>query len=515
MFITIAGLTTKNTKNNLEQVTLGRMNALTSYFDTTNEELAIFSNSDIVRDILKNPDDSAAQEAAQKYTEQFGQSINDLEGLYIANMETEVLVHTNKSVIGKITRPHGTNADVKQLGQYRSFLGYLEGNGMYVSGVSASKGATNDLVYSVCIAVYDHYVDISTLMNMKDSERPKPIGYVGCAIYTTNIVNQLPDPGLTNVEDYNYYVVNTENTGDNTDYDFNIIASTNDDVVVNSGISSILPEVNTVIYTNQFENALTSWSSMMASTTEYKHHVAGVTTFGKYKTAVILETKSNELYKTVRQINTLLIVFWIVMTGAFIAAVIITRRQEKFRVEMNRQQVQNSNMRSNLEEAIYTDILTDLRNRTAFQIDSEGIYCTDKETAVFGMIAIDNLSEINASYGNDTGDTVITKIANYCREAFKDTNAQVYRTGSGEFVIMQVVENNNAVINDFVNKVDNLKTTLAKNYHNTPAGNMTFPCTSIAAKKSKNLNASIVTIMKANIKSGMAGFNTTLLSLDT
>ena len=184
------------------------------------------------------------------------------------------------------------------------------------------------------------------------------------------------------------------------------------------------------------------------------------------------------------------------MILVFIATVIVTRRQEKFRVEMNRQQKQNEVIKRTLNDSITNDLLTGVKNRAAFQLDTERIFIDRDETLLFGMVSINGLRTINETYGNDTGDTVISKTASYCKSI---SDAEVYRTGSGEFVLVKLSKNSPENIAAFKNEMKNLMHQLTANYHSTPTGNMPFPCSAIMAKKSKNVNAAVITIMKANI----------------
>lgn len=54
--------------------------------------------------VLKNPENKSAIDAAQKYTESFSEDINNLEGLYTSEWNTHVLAHTNAGVVGITTR---------------------------------------------------------------------------------------------------------------------------------------------------------------------------------------------------------------------------------------------------------------------------------------------------------------------------------------------------------------------------------------------------------------------------
>ena len=490
MFIIIGRNTSKDTKNSLQSVAVGRTNAVASYFEDANKKLELFGSSSVVRDLLKDQRNPEKIAKAQDYTEEFGAQLDNLEGIYIATWDTEVLTHTNPKVVGMVTRPKD-----KDFASYKVLVNTMENkpDHLYTTGVIKSP-ASGEYVYSAYRAVYSEGLD-------PKNESDKPIGYVGIGIHAESIIKQLPDPNLRDVNEWNYYIVNMDSNS--------IISSTDEDLVGteidNNKIKSIISEIHTA-------SDMSYREALHPEIVKYDGHSSCVVTFGTYKTAVILETKSSELYSMVRKTYVCLGIFIAAMTLVFIATTYVTRRQEKFRIEMNKQRQQNENMRSTLNDAVFNDLLTGVKNRASFQIDTEKIFVDKNETLIFGMVSIDGLKNINANYGNETGDAVITETANYCSKVIE--NAEIYRTGSSEFMIVKLIKNTDNDISSFIYEMNDLKTNLSINYHSTPAGNIAFPCKLAVAKKSKNINTSIITILKANISTMQDNSNIPFYDLD-
>lgn len=90
-----------------------------------------------------------------------------------------------------------------------------------------------------------------------------------------------------------------------------------------------------------------------------------------------------------------------------------------------------------LNDIAITDSLTGLKNKRAFDKESERInYEIVEGVARFGLVMIDlnNLKEINDEFGHDKGDIAITGIAELICHEF--SHSPVYRVGGDEFVVL-------------------------------------------------------------------------------
>ncbi len=99
---------TKNSKNtainNLQTIVQERSQIVDNYVQESEVILSAYSKAGEILNVLKNPENKSAIDAAQKYTESFSEDINNLEGLYTSEWNTHVLAHTNAGVVGITTR---------------------------------------------------------------------------------------------------------------------------------------------------------------------------------------------------------------------------------------------------------------------------------------------------------------------------------------------------------------------------------------------------------------------------
>lgn len=85
----------------------------------------------------------------------------------------------------------------------------------------------------------------------------------------------------------------------------------------------------------------------------------------------------------------------------------------------------------------YTDIMTGLKNRTAFQecLDEIETKTEFLDTVSIAIGDVDGLKQINDTYGHKSGDDVIKKAADVLQFAFSKLG-DVYRIGGDEFVVI-------------------------------------------------------------------------------
>lgn len=82
----------------------------------------------------------------------------------------------------------------------------------------------------------------------------------------------------------------------------------------------------------------------------------------------------------------------------------------------------------------YTDMMTGMRNRTAFEAKVEELRTNSGETLI-AMIDLNNLKRINDTFGHKAGDEAICKIGQTLKHYFGD-KADVYRIGGDEFSVL-------------------------------------------------------------------------------
>lgn len=178
-----------NTMNNMVTITQERSEIIEDYINQAERYITAYSRAGEIRDILTNPNDISSVEKAQKYTENFSNDMDHLEGIYVSEWNTHVLAHTNSKVVGITTREGDS---LKQLQNEM-----LNANGVYNTGIIISP-ASGQQIISMYMACYD--------------DNKNPIGLVGCGIYTqglTDVLNKLEVKGMESIE----YCLIDEETG--------------------------------------------------------------------------------------------------------------------------------------------------------------------------------------------------------------------------------------------------------------------------------------------------------------
>ena len=172
--------------NNMETITQDRAQIVQEYVKQTEGTLTAYSRAGEVTELLKNPTNPAAVQAAQKYTEAFSGDVDNLEGLYISEWNTHVLAHTNAGVVGITTRE---GEPLKALQD-----AMIKANGVYNTGIIISP-ASNQQIVSLYRAVLD--------------ESGNPIGLVGGGVFTKGLIGMLDGLITSGMENNQYCMVNS------------------------------------------------------------------------------------------------------------------------------------------------------------------------------------------------------------------------------------------------------------------------------------------------------------------
>ena len=182
---------TKNSKNtainNLQTIVQERSQIVDNYVQESEVILSAYSKAGEILNVLKNPENKSAVDAAQKYTESFSKDINNLEGLYVSEWNTHVLAHTNAGVVGITTREGDSLKALQDI--------LIATDGVYNTGIIISP-ASGDQIVSMYRAIYD--------------ESGNPAGLVGGGIYTEGLVDKLDSLGMNGMEHATYSMINVK-----------------------------------------------------------------------------------------------------------------------------------------------------------------------------------------------------------------------------------------------------------------------------------------------------------------
>jgi diguanylate cyclase (GGDEF)-like protein len=357
--------------------------------------------------------------AAQKYTEEFGSDIDDLEGIWIGTWDTLVMTHTNATVVGMTTRP-----DPENLQKLRDAL--LEaGNAVYDTGIIISP-ASGQQILSMYKAVYN--------------KQGKPVGLVGLGIFTGGLVNTLNSLKIRGVDDSSYCMVNTRDNkyifiNDPTQVaaettDSNIISLNHD---LNSGTAE---QTGSFQFDDKGIKSISTYSYMK-----------------DYGWILMLNAPKKEVYAMTNQLRIFVVVFGVLILGLVLIFGFINARQEMINRKLNKQISKTEKTKESLSTAMFKDILTDASNRVCLSMDLDKVKTNRDRPCYFVMFNIADFSAINTAFGNDSGDAVLVNTARALTEAFPE--GTVYRTGSDEFVVaMQKSEDSTATYNQVYRQIN-------------------------------------------------------------
>lgn len=180
----------ESTLHNMQTISNDRAKMIEDYVRSSEEFLTAYSRAGEITALLSDPGNAEAAEAAQKYTETFSADKEQLEGIYASEWDSHVLAHTNAAARGMITREGESLKTLQQA--------MIDADGVYNTGIIVSP-VSQEQVISMYRACFDG--------------NGNPIGFVGGAIHTTGMfqeINELPKNGL---EHSRFYLVNV-NTGE-------------------------------------------------------------------------------------------------------------------------------------------------------------------------------------------------------------------------------------------------------------------------------------------------------------
>lgn len=155
------------------------------YIRHQEDMLSTYSDAEIVRDFLKNPDDEELRATAQAYTERYYSRLENWEGLYIGEWNTHVIAHSNPETVGMTTRE---GEPLKQLQDEMTSR-----QGLYNAGIIVSP-ASGKLIVSMYCPVFD--TDGSTIL-----------GYVGGGPFAEELDEYLAS---AKNDATTYYMINVE-----------------------------------------------------------------------------------------------------------------------------------------------------------------------------------------------------------------------------------------------------------------------------------------------------------------
>lgn len=457
---TISDRTRTNSIEHMSTIADERSSIIENYIESVESTLSAYSAANEIYEIVSKPNDEDAIKNAQQYTEKFAENVKNLEGIYVSEWNTRTLAHSNSNSIGLVTR---TGDRMKALQD--SML--AAGNDVYDTGIIMSP-ASGKQVVSMYRAIYNKSGD--------------PIGYVGLAVYTEGLVEQLDNLTMQGMENATYSMVDVANR----QYIF-----IND----KSKIATEVESSELVSLCNKYNGSQKSDTGYFEYEKNGEKYISIYSYMNKNGWILMIDDTESEIFALTKSMRIYMIVFCVFCIGLIVFFNFITKKQEETARKLTSAVAKNTKTKESLATAIFNDILTDTNSRVSFSNDFEDgkVKNAPEYPYYFIMFNISNFSNVNINYGIDAGDTVLTSTANILRTCFEGN--KIYRTGSDEFIVTLQMPNTANSYNKVINEVNTALMQLS-NPHKTPAGAVSVNYKVAVVKKSSNVNASVITSLK-------------------
>lgn len=180
----------QSTMDEMSVLTKERVRVIKDFVEDSEQMLTHYSQTPRVAKLLSDPDNKELAEEVQKYTESYSDDIENIDGIYVGTFETEILAHTDRDVIGIVTR---NDPDTRKA-LWDSLLS--SGDQVYNAGIIMSPR-----IGSQTLSLY------KGIYNEKD----EPIGFTGFGVKTDALTESNHNIAVKGVKDAFFTMFNTEN----------------------------------------------------------------------------------------------------------------------------------------------------------------------------------------------------------------------------------------------------------------------------------------------------------------
>jgi diguanylate cyclase (GGDEF)-like protein len=457
--ISVSNIISNNKKKDMQIVAAERAKVIDDYVGWLEDTIDFFAYGSQVTDILMHPTDSALQKSVQQSTVDYAEDIGVLEGLYIASWDGITLCHSNPETVGTYVRQGDRLKELQE-------ILIANGDQVYTAGMLVSPSSGQQVI-AAYKAIYDGN---------------KPIGFVGVAVPTTEVLADLSKDQISGLENCEYILLDTAADTYLYSEDKSLIGKKTD--------AADLLNIDDMLRKGQAESSgigiyKIPGSVKMISTYQY---------IDEYKWTLFLNAPHREVLKMAYQIQ-----YFVLFMGVLIMLLvgifgIINAHQESINRKLGSQLLKNEATQESLETAMFKDILTEASNRISLSMDLDKVQPDADHPCYFGMFDICELSTINAQFGNDVGDTVLVNTAQILNKMFPD--GTVYRTGDDEFVIaVQKNDNSTASYNQVYRQINDAHGELLKPQE-TPDGTINVFYKVALVRTTTELSTDVISILK-------------------
>ncbi len=183
----ITSVLINDVENNMQTSLEAKTKLIDEYILNAESQLISFSKEGDILDFLRNTSDKAKRQELQTYNSEYFAALKGWEGLYVCDWKTETLTHSNTSAVGLVLR------EGDSLKQLHENLTAAKG-GIFNTGILKSP-ASGQLIISMYVPIYDG---------------DTPLGFVGGAIQTDGLAQQLDSVSTHGIENTIYSLINVE-----------------------------------------------------------------------------------------------------------------------------------------------------------------------------------------------------------------------------------------------------------------------------------------------------------------
>ena len=295
---TVNRSTRQNSLDHMSTITDERAHIIDSYVENAEKTLIYYSKAGQIKELLLHPNDKAAVDAAQKYTEDFSDDIENLEGIYVSEWNTHVLAHTNPDVVGMIARPvkDGDDSRLRELQDAMK----AAGDGVYNAGIIISSASGKQIV-SMYKAVY--------------GDDGQPVGFVGLDVFIDALTETLDKMSIRGINNSFYSMVNTV---DNK-YIFN---------VDKSKISTVTDNDTLLELCSKYKGSTEDDTGNFEYKANGEKYVSTYTYMADHGWLLMIDDTRSEVFSLTRNMRVYLTVFGLSVLGLMLLFHFINKKQQ-------------------------------------------------------------------------------------------------------------------------------------------------------------------------------------------
>ncbi len=274
----------KSAMNNMQTTLNAKKQTISDYVDTAERLVDAYSKAPILVDTLHNTDNQQKLDALQAFTVDYYSGLDNWEGIYVGDWNTEVWSHQNPAIIHVVMR------EGERLKQLRDSM--LAAKGVYNTGIIVSP-ASGQLILSMYDAIFD--------------PDGTPIGYAGAGCYASSLKEKLDAISTDGLAGVRNYMINTDTHTHIFDEEEELMTQE----ITNPMLLSVIDKVQS----NQTSG------SIEYEDTNGKKSIAMYTSFPDRGWAIVVSDTEDEIYAAV---NTSKRSLGIVCISAYVLIVILT-----------------------------------------------------------------------------------------------------------------------------------------------------------------------------------------------